>query len=232
MHVLITRPLRDAQMTAQALRARGHEVLISPVLEIIGTGASIATTSGGPWDGVIATSAQAFDYLDTEGRATIQHLPMFVVGTRTAQAAHNTGFKDIRIIAPHASELVTALAKQAPQHFLYLAGQDRKSDLEGGLAASGHTLTALVVYEARAATGLSPQALGAMREGRLDAVLHYSRRSAALFAQLVQQAGLGEELYRLRHVCISRDAADGMSQHCVIAKSPDQEGLFAALELG
>ena len=71
-----------------------------------------------------------------------------------------------------------------------------------------------------------------LRDRKLDAVLHYSRRSAQTFAALATQAGLGEELPHLRHICISRDAAEGLSQNCVIAKTPDQEGLFAALELG
>lgn len=228
MRVLVTRPLRDAQTTAQALRARGHDVVIAPVLEIMGTGASIS----GSWDGVIATSAQVFDHLHASLRDRLRHLPLFLVGARTAQAAHASGFEGAQLIAPQASELVTMLNKFAPQNLLYLAGQDRKSELEDGLAAADHHVTALVIYEARAASELPPQVISDLRDRKLDAVLHYSRRSAQTFAALATQAGLGEELPHLRHICISRDAAEGLSQNCVIAKTPDQEGLFAALELG
>ena len=227
MRVLITRPLRDAQSTAQALRERGHESVLSPVLDMIGTGASI----NGTWDGVIVTSAQTFDHLDASSRGQICHLPLFVVGTRTAQAASESGFDGACSIAPQASELVKLLSKMRAQQFLYIAGQDRKSELEDGLANSGHSVTPLVVYEARAATSLSPEAIEAISNKKLDAVLHYSRRSAALFRQLAEQAGLIDALDHLHHICISRDAAEALAQECVIAKTPDQEGLFAALEL-
>ena len=227
MRVLVTRPLRDAQSTELALRERGHETVLSPVLEIVGTGASIS----GTWDGVIATSAQVFDHLDVALRDKLRHLPLFTVGTRTAQAASANGFGTPQLIAPQAIELVKMLAENPPQNLLYLAGQYRKSELEDGLAAQGHHVTPLVIYEARAANSLTPEALEALRAQKLDAVLHYSRRSAELFRHLVERAGLADTLNHLRHICISRETAEALTQSCVIAKMPDQEGLFATLEL-
>jgi uroporphyrinogen-III synthase len=228
MRVLVTRPLRDAQSTARALHAHGHEALISPVLEIIGTDASI----NGIWDGVIVTSAQVFDHLNRELRDKICHLPLFVVGARTAQAATTSGFDSLQFIAPQASELLHQLTKLTPQRLLYLAGQDRKSELEDGLAQHHHQVTPVIIYEARVANALSPQAIDALHLRKLDAVLHYSRRSADIFAKLARQAGLDDALNHVRHICISRDAADALTPNCVVAETPDQEGLFAALELG
>ncbi len=228
MHVLVTRPLREAQSTAQALRERGHVVTINPVLEIVGTGASIT----GTWDGVIVTSAQAFDHLDATLRDKICALPLFVVGTRSAQAARACGFTEPKITAPQVSDLVDALKTHAPQRLLYLAGQDRKSDLETGLAASSHIITPLIIYEARAITALAPETISTLRNGKIDAVLHYSRRSAELLCKLATEAGLATQLTSLRHICISGDAAAPFADKVVIAKTPDQKGLFAALELG
>ena len=227
MHVLVTRPLREAQVTAQALRARGHDVTLNPVLEIVGTGASIT----GIWDGVIVTSAQAFDHLDAALRDKIRALPFFVVGARSAQAAQSCGFAEPKITAPQVSDLLAHLKTLAPQRFLYLAGQDRKSDLETGLAASGHIITPLIIYEARAVDALASETITALRANKIDAVLHYSRRSAELFCKLAREAGLGAALTHLRHICISADAAAPFADKVVIAKTPDQEGLFAALEL-
>ncbi len=227
MNILVTRPLREAQSTAQALRARGHDVTINPVLEIIGTGASIT----GTWDGVIVTSAQVFDHLDAKLCEDIRALPLFVVGARSAQAAKACDFGDAQIVASQVSELIASLKKRTPQRFLYLAGHDRKSDLENGLTNSGHIITPLIIYEARAVEELAPDTITYLRNGKIDAVLHYSRRSAELFYKLAQEAGLNEQLSKLRHICISADAAGPFADTAVIAKTPDQEGLFAALEL-
>jgi hypothetical protein len=59
-------------------------------------------------------------------------------------------------------------------------------------------------------------------------VLHFSRRSAQLFAACAAKAGLATQAEALRHVCISRDAA--LIEGAVIAPTPDSAGLFKALE--
>jgi uroporphyrinogen-III synthase len=68
----------------------------------------------------------------------------------------------------------------------------------------------------------------ALARGEADAVLHFSRRSARLFAACAAKAGLASQAAGLRHVCISRDAALG--EGAVIAPTPDSAGLFKALE--
>ena len=44
MRLLVTRPEPDAARTAEALRARGHEVLVAPLLRV----ETIAADFGGP----------------------------------------------------------------------------------------------------------------------------------------------------------------------------------------
>src|SRR6476619_3033205 len=55
MRLLLTRPEPDATRTAEALRARGHEVLVAPLLATL----TIAAEFAGPYDGVLITSANA-----------------------------------------------------------------------------------------------------------------------------------------------------------------------------
>jgi uroporphyrinogen-III synthase len=227
MRVIVTRARDDAARTAAALRARGHEALLSPVLEIVGTGVAV---NPGEAQGVIATSAHAFVFLPAADVARLAHLPLFVVGARTAQAAIGAGLRPPRIVAAHAAELAAQLASAlpGPARLLYLAGHDRKPDLEAALQDRGHRIEVAITYEARALDALSPEASKALAAGEADAVLHFSRRSAQLFAACVDKAGLAPQAARLRHVCISRDAALG--EGACVAQTPDSAGLFKALE--
>ena len=227
MRVIVTRARGDAARTAAALRARGHEALLSPVLEIVATGAAIHP---GPAQALVATSAHAFEVLPEADAALLAPLPLFVVGARTARAAAEAGLAPPRVIAASALELAQqiAAALPAPAHLLYLAGHDRKPDLEAALQAQGHVIDVAETYEARAVEALSPDVATALARGEADAVLHFSRRSAQLFMACVTKAGLATQAARLRHVCISRDAA--LDEGAVIARTPDSPGLFKALE--
>ena len=49
MHVLVTRPEGDAARTAQALRARGHTVLVAPLMRM----ETIEGAFGGPFAAVL-----------------------------------------------------------------------------------------------------------------------------------------------------------------------------------
>ncbi len=67
----------------------------------------------------------------------------------------------------------------------------------------------------------------------LEAVLHYSRRSAALALALARSAGREPALYRLKHLCLSHDVAvplveAGLAAHFVPAR-PDEASLLAGL---
>ena len=55
MRIVVTRPRVDGERTATALRARGHEVLVTPLMRI----EPIAANFEGEWSGTIVTSANA-----------------------------------------------------------------------------------------------------------------------------------------------------------------------------
>lgn len=229
MRVIVTRAQADAVRTAAALRARGHEPLLSPVLEIAPTGAAIEP---GEAAALIATSAHAFEALGAEDAAKLARLPLFVVGARTGEAAQRAGLSAPCIAAARASDLAAGLAAALPKgaNLLYLAGRDRKPDLEAALAGAGFSLEAIEAYEARAIDALSQEAAEALRCGAADAVLHFSRRSARLFLDNAAREGLGAKAAGLRHVCISQDAAAAVGDGAIVAETPDSAGLLRALE--
>ena len=185
--------------------------------------------------GVIVTSAHALELLPDVFIKDLRARPLHVVGARTAQIAGALGFNDVRSASRDASELAKIiLASAAPRsHFLYLAGRDRQSRLERALSNADHVVETIVVYEAQAESALTATAIDALRAKSIDAVLHFSPRSAALLVELAMQAGVAPELNRIAHICISAAAAKplaGCATTIRIAASPDAAGLFSALK--
>ena len=210
MLVLVTRALDEAARTAASLAALGHAAILSPVLEIVPTGAE---WPAGVVDGVLATSAQAFEFLSAapewpapEARRL---MPVYAVGARTLEAARERGFEGRATLAQDARalarEMTETLDRAAPARLVYLAGRDRKPDIEAELAQAGHLVETIVVYAAEPAEALDPEAAALIESGAIGAALHFSRRSAQIFLELAREADL--DLARLAHIAISEDAA-------------------------
>ena len=205
MRLLLTRATEDSARTRSKLEAAGHEVLVSPVIEMRGTG---ARWPEGIVDAVLATSAQAFIRLASGPAPEARRLmPLFLVGERTEQAALTADFRGAAVVARSAAALTTTMSASAMTEgrMVYLAGVDRKQDLEDGLHARGCRPIVVEVYEALAAATLDGEAIASLAEGSLDGVLHFSRRSAALFSDLAAMAGLGVPTNK--HFCLSEDTA-------------------------
>lgn len=231
MRVLVLRPGDGARRTAARLAELGHEAICSPVLETVATG---ERAPPGDFDGVIATSAQAFRFVETASLRPYLRLPAMCVGARTAAAAREAGFADIRVEAADAAQLARAITEAPPTiRLLYLAGRDRKPGLETALETEGVAVAPWIVYEARAVAALRDDVLGALRSGKLDAALHFSRRSAAVFCDLAAAAHLQDEARALLHVAISADAARGLaplrSSRISVAAAPDEAHMLALL---
>src|SRR5581483_1139478 len=104
MRIVVTRPPPATERTAAALRARGHDVLVAPLMHI----ESIPADLSGNWAGVVITSANAPGAV---GRVdTLLALPLFAVGERSAQAAREAGFKNVTSADGAAADLVKVLA--------------------------------------------------------------------------------------------------------------------------
>jgi uroporphyrinogen-III synthase len=208
MQVLITRPLEQAAETAAALAMMGHEAVISPVLEIVATGASWPSET---IDCLIATSARAFEALsvapDFPTLETRRLLPLFVVGETTLAATRKAGFFGPATVAPDVQGLVPLLLAHLRPGIcgLYLAARARKPDLETACAEASTPLQVVETYRAVPATQLSDAARAALDEGSVSAALHYSRRSTAIFVELMEADGFDPA--SLTHVAISEDAA-------------------------
>jgi uroporphyrinogen-III synthase len=90
-----------------------------------------------------------------------------------------------------------------------------------------------VVYRARAAERLKETTAEKLRARELDAVLHFSPRSAEIFVMLARQARLESALHSIRHLCLSEAVASVLSEAgagAEIASRPEEEALLALLD--
>jgi uroporphyrinogen-III synthase len=228
MRLLITRPEPDAARSAEALRARGHEVLAAPLLRVETIGADF----GGPFDAVLMTSANAARAVASHPRAAeLTRLAVFTVGDRSAEAARAAGFARVESANGALADLVRLVASRRPRgtRLIYLAGEDRAGDL-GRELGEGFVIETAAVYRAVAVDKLPAEIVRLP----LDGVLHYSRRSAATLLRLAEPAGALGAILTLAHYCLSDDVAAPLREagaaRIAIAAAPTESALWALLK--
>jgi uroporphyrinogen-III synthase len=228
--VALTRPIEDAGRSVEALRARGFEPILAPVMTLRATGAAPPDEV---FDALLATSANAFVWLGADTAAGLTGLTLYVAGERTAAAAAAAGFGEAEAVAADAIGLAAVVAARLPHasRVLYLTGRDRKGDLEATLGALGYRVVATEVYAAEARAAWS--AAEARAFATCGAVAHYSRRSAELAAVLAERAGLGVYFRAMLHACLSQDAAAPLraigATRIAVASDPRESSLINAL---
>jgi uroporphyrinogen-III synthase len=231
MRILLTRPQADAQRTAAALRARGHEVVIAPLLDL--ELLPKADLDAGPWAALLVTSANAVRAIAQHPRRDeLRSIAVFTVGDRTAQAMRDCGFAAVTSAAGNVGDLATLVVTQLkpPARLLYLAGEERSGDLAGLLRARDFTVHTALVYRAVVTTDLPRNAADALAAG-LGGVLHFSRRSAEAYVNAARSSGLLERaLASPIHYCLSGRIAeplrDAGATNIQIAVRPDEAALI------
>jgi uroporphyrinogen-III synthase len=228
MRLLLTRPEPDGPRSAETLRARGHDVTFAPLMRVD----SVAADFSGSFAAVLMTSANAARAAAQHPRfAALSRLPALAVGDRSAKVARELGFADVVSAQGALGDLVRLAATRfADARVLYLAGENRAGDLAAELAKQGITVETAVIYRAVAATALPVEAAQALGSGQIDAVLHYSPRSAATLLRLAAAAGAVNTLLGLAHYCLSDEVAiplrEAGARRITIAPHPGESSLF------
>lgn len=238
MSVLVTRPEPDNATTADALRQRGYDVLLAPILQF--EALPIRHDDDVKYGGVIVTSSNALRAVRSHPLSgQLIELPLFAVGNRTADAARNIGFANVL----SADGDVTALRKlvtdtiprrQRRTPLLYLSGSDIAADIVSGLANDGITATPLTVYRMIPVNDLPDQVRTAFAGDAIEAVLHYSPRSAAAFVAAIRGAALEIAGLAVLQICISEAVArvlrEAGATRLVVAENPREAAMLDALQ--
>ena len=226
MRVVVTRPQADGERTAATLEALGHEVLVAPLMRIDPVAANLA----GTWSAIVITSANALQAAPDTADKT---LPMFAVGDRSAEAARRAGFAKVSSANGDIKDLIQLVAARtvgARAPLLYLAGEERAGDLVAQLAACGIDAEMKIVYRA-VVEAFPPVLAAALESGDVDAVLHFSRRSAELFVEGARASGVAGPAEDVRHLCLSSQVAEPLigASRIAVAARPEEAALIALL---
>jgi uroporphyrinogen-III synthase len=235
VRLLVTRPEPDAERTGAALRARGHDVLLAPLLRVEAVACDLGDAAYGA---VVMTSANAARAVATHpSRAVLAALPAFTVGRHTAEAARVAGFADVRSADGDKADLAAFLRAEyeaARGPLLYLAGEDRAGELD--LSASGIAVVTTVIYRAVAAERFPDVVSTALAAGAIDGVLHFSRRSAEAYLACGCRADLLAPALAPLHVCLSHAVAEPLAaagaRAVRIAPRPDEAAMIELVGAG
>lgn len=228
MRVAVTRPPADAERTANALRAQGHDVLLAPLMSV----ESIAADLSGDWSAVAITSANALIAIAQNPHfVKLSTLPLFAVGQRSAAAG--AAFGAVHCADGDVSDLVRLIVREhSGGMLLYLAGQNRAADLVGELAKHGLRAEMRIVYRA-VKSSFPPRLVTALKRALVDAVLHFSRRSAENYVAGAHAAGVTAAALAVRHCCLSAQVAEPLlaagAKRVEIASHADEASLTALL---
>ncbi len=123
------------------------------------------------------------------------------------------------------------LKKASP--LLYLAGADLARDLAGEFGEKGFAVVTHTTYRMVPASSLPREICDAFVANRVEAVLHYSRRSARAFLEAARSGGVEISALALPQCCISAAVAsilrDAGATQVTAAVSADENALFEAL---
>jgi uroporphyrinogen-III synthase len=240
MAVLLTRPSPDNEASSEALRARGFKVLQAPMLRF--EPLPFADDPDADYQAVIATSANALRAVEAGlSQSPLRKLPLFAVGEHTASVARELGFAKVIVAKGDAAALrdrvlesVRAKELKKKRPLLYLAGADLSRDLAGELGQHGLEVVSRITYRMVALATLPPAVCDAFARDEVEAVLHYSRRSAAAFLGAVRNGGIEISALAVPQCCISANVAavlhEAGASQVKVAASTDEKALFEALE--
>jgi uroporphyrinogen-III synthase len=230
---IVTRPEHDAAAVAATLEGAGHQVVLAPLLAIVGRSAVIPQRD---YQAVLVTSANGARALAGHpDRKRLKGVEVHAVGPASAAAARAAGF-GVRQAGGDVGALIAAARRNldpAKGPLLYVSGATVSGDLEGALRAAGFAVDRVVLYAAEPVTTLPEAAAAALAEGRSgDGVLLYSPRTAEIWVRLVTAAGLGAAAAKLRHLCLSQNVAVRVraalpGAPVPVADRPDEDAMVA-----
>jgi uroporphyrinogen-III synthase len=213
--VLVVRPEPGASITAEKARKLGLHCAKVPLFEIQPVEWSPPDLAH--FDGLLFTSANAVRF-GGEPLQGLRGLPVYAVGSATADAAREAGF-DIRSVGD--SNVERLLGSIEPDlKLLHLAGEDRK------LAADARQqLSSITVYRS------SPKDAVDIDAASGKVVLLHSPRAARRFGELVDRQSIERGSILIAAISEETAEAAGPGWRSVgVAEAPNDEALLALTE--
>ncbi len=237
--IWITRPQADACRLATALSERGLAYCCYPLLElellaidysgVREVGGLIVTSRNGLRGAVASLFPESW-----------WNLPLFAVGSATANMAFELGFKDVRF--PDVTQgggaacLVPFIKKsfEGTAPLFFWRGEDLAFDLKQALAAENVSIVEVVSYRMNEVGGLATEFKAQLVNGAISDVVLMSPRTARAYQRFMGKARLEGVKKNLTHFCLSQAVADHLidvpQEKIFIAPQPSQEALIGLLQ--
>jgi uroporphyrinogen-III synthase len=219
--IWITRAQPGAEVTAERVRALGHDAIVAPLLAVrvlpdvsvdLRGVAALAFTS--------ANGVRAF--ADASGERALK---VFAVGAATAQAARQAGFKSVLSADGDVEALAEGIAVRRGElrgAVLQPGAAEPAGDLAGALEKHGVEARRLILYET-APVDVAAAEVEAL--SRSDAVLLHSPRAAQVLAKLLK----AHPAPKLRALGLSKAVVKPLARTRLAAKAFPPFPLEAAL---
>ena len=206
-NILVTRPIREATLTAKTLESMGHTVLIAPMLQIEPVSFELPEENRS----LIITSRNAARFgLVNIGNKT---RPIFAVGEQTAEEARTLGFTNVTVGPGTSREIVPLLLEcgvSEKRKYSHLCGNNVSYDIAAVLRDEGLDAVQTVTYQTQPARGMSMDVREALDANEIDVALFYSPRTATTFEEVVADYGRSDWLRKMKAVCLSTRVADNL----------------------
>lgn len=233
MRALITRPAEDAGEIAAALRERGLEPIVEPLLTV-----RPLPDVDPPLDNVQAILLTSRNGVRALAAATtVREVPVFAVGDSTATLAREMGFGPVESAAGDSASLEGLVAERldpANGALYHGAGRAVAGNLAERLSGRGFEVRRAVLYDAVPATALSTRVRDLLRRGEIDLALFFSPRTAETFVMLLRDAGLDTACTSVTGICLSSAVAQHLGdltwRTLSIAERPNMGSMITAVD--
>lgn len=233
-YILITRPVEEARVFARKLKQEGLHAMVEPMLEIEHKEFEVPDIE--KYQGIVFTSVNAVRglaaQLGAKGIKAIDY-PAYCVGDRTAKEARTQGFEKVFSAKGTADELIEMISKKITSKelpLLYVKGEHTARPVDKILKELGFRLNSIVVYTAKPVKSLSPECLMAIRNGRLEAITFFSKRTVDTFVREIKKNGMLQELFAIKLLLLSDSMLESVRPYrkarTHTAKTPDAVGML------
>lgn len=232
--ILITRPLADAQMTAEALKERGYDSIQAPVLRI--SPLNFTLPAAEEIDALMVTSHNAADLMH-HLQQSYKMKPVYAIGRRTTDSLRQAGFSRIIEGSGTGPELTKRLMRDlSPQsRILHLCGRHLSSESEAAKKMQDLLhINNMPVYEALEVTTLPEAVLKALKNQTIHSAIFFSARTLSIFENLCVQHDVTDTLQHIEALCLSpnvlRSATLSYWRDVRAATDPQTDCLYALLD--
>lgn len=233
MKVLITRAKLAAQETAQNLSEHGHQAICLPLFKVEDTHNVIPEID---YDGIVFTSKNAVEVLQTRNWKPKPGTPAFCVGSKTQKAALELGLKKTHTASGGGVALTKLMSKMklSGQTMLYLSTSDKSFDMAEALEPHGVKTKTIDIYRAVTITPLQEDLAKAVSEISNAYIFVYSALSSKHLYNILHQSNLLGSLDNCTLVGISKQAIKPLEKiewhKILIAKKPEEEEMIALIK--